>query len=135
MPKRAIRACSSADSAVFDFPLRDRCQPSSSRLWQSITKAIVVQPSRPAQTRHISVAQRSLGALAAEGSDWIRGLKPTGRLRTCQPLSWKMRCTVFLLNPSRCATVRYPKDGFSSIMALIGATKCSFSVGAAFTGR
>ena len=41
-----------------------------------------------------------------EGKAWMRGLKPTGRLRTCQPLIWKMRCTVFLLNPSRCATVR-----------------------------
>lgn len=33
----------------------------------------------------MSVAQRSLGALATEGRDWIRGLKPTGRLRTCPP--------------------------------------------------
>ena len=29
------------------FPDRDRCQPRSSRLWQSITRASVVQPSRP----------------------------------------------------------------------------------------
>ncbi|TOY77390.1 hypothetical protein DIJ62_34730 [Burkholderia pseudomallei] len=28
-----------------------------------------------------------------------------------------MRCTVFLLNPSKCASVRYPNDGDSSISA------------------
>ncbi len=63
-------------------------------------------PVTPPQIRHMSVAQRSLGALATDGSDWIQGRKPTGRLRTCQPLSWKTRCTVFLVSPSRCATVR-----------------------------
>ena len=64
----------------------------------------------------MSIAQRSLGIFATEGSAWIRGLKPTGRLRTCQPLSPKMPYTVLLLKPSKRATVRYPKDGFSSIM-------------------
>lgn len=29
-----------------------------------------------------------------------------GRFRTCQPLIWKMRCTVFLLKPRSQATVR-----------------------------
>lgn len=69
-----------------------------------------VQLSRPDQTRHISVDQRSLGFAAIDGSAWILGWKPIGRLRTCQPLSWKMRWTVFLLNPSNHATVRYPKN-------------------------
>jgi hypothetical protein len=54
----------------------------------------------------VVVAQRSSGARATEGKAWMRGLKPTGRLRTCQPLSWKMRCTVFLLNPSKCVNAR-----------------------------
>ncbi|MDO3621726.1 hypothetical protein Q3O98_11510 [Ralstonia pseudosolanacearum] len=47
--------------------LRDRCQPSNSRVWQSITSASVAQPSRPAQTRHMSVDQRSFGAVATDG--------------------------------------------------------------------
>ncbi|CFO05214.1 Uncharacterised protein [Bordetella pertussis] len=50
--------------------------------------------------------QRSLGIVATDGSAWMRGLKPIGRLRTCQPINWNTRCTVFLLNPNRCATVR-----------------------------
>jgi hypothetical protein len=37
------------------------------------------------------LAQRSSGAVATDGKAWIRGRKPTGRLRTCQPLIWKMR--------------------------------------------
>ena len=45
-------------------------------------------------------------AAAFEGMACTRGLKPKGRFFTCQPLSWKTRCTVFLLKPSRCATVR-----------------------------
>ena len=36
----------------------------------------------------------------------MRGRMPIGRLRTCQPLIWKMRCTVFLLKPRSQATVR-----------------------------
>src|SRR3546814_2492655 len=92
--------------AVVALPLRDRCQPNSSRVWQSITSASVAHPSRPAQMQHRSVDHRSLGAAATEGMAWIRGLKPMARFFTCQPLSWKMRCTVFLLKPSRYATVR-----------------------------
>lgn len=45
---RVISACSRAASAVLDFPLRDKCHPSSSRLWQSITRASTAQPSQPA---------------------------------------------------------------------------------------
>lgn len=85
IPNHAISACSSADSAVLDLLLRDRSKPSSSQLWQSITRAIVVQ--------HMSVAQRSFAALATEGRDWILGLKPTGHFRTCQPFTWKGGCT------------------------------------------
>ena len=44
--------------------------------WQSITSARCDQQSLPAQARHSSVAQRSPGALATDGSAWIRGLKP-----------------------------------------------------------
>ena len=105
VPNRLIRACSRALAAVVALPERDRCQPSSSRVWQSmsegdqktvrgtvfLTNAKVVQPSRPAQTRHRSVDQRSFGAFATEGTASMRGRMPTGRLRTCQPLSWKMR--------------------------------------------
>lgn len=50
VPNRLINACSSALAAVVALPDRDRCQPRSSRVWQSITRAGVVQPSRPAQT-------------------------------------------------------------------------------------
>jgi hypothetical protein len=66
-PKRAISAYSNALDAVVARPLRDRCQPSNSRVRQSITSANVAQPSRPAQTRHISVDQRSFGAVATDG--------------------------------------------------------------------
>ena len=84
VPKRASRACSSALDAVQAFPLRDRCQPSSSRVWQSITKAKVAQPSLPAQIRHMSVDQRSFGAVATDGNAWMRGRKPMGRFLHCQ---------------------------------------------------
>jgi hypothetical protein len=87
VPKRAIRACSRALPAVHALPLRDRCQPSNSRVWQSITSASVAPPSRPAHTRPKSVGQRSLGIGATDGTAWMRGLKPIGRLRTCQPIN------------------------------------------------
>ena len=45
-------------------------------------------------------------AVATDGKASIRGRWPMARLRTCQPLSWKMRCTVFLFMPSNPATVR-----------------------------
>lgn len=51
-PQRAIKACSSADSAVLERPLRLKCQPNSSRVWQSITSAKLAQPSCPVHTRH-----------------------------------------------------------------------------------
>lgn len=51
-------------------------------------------------------AQRSSSTLATDGKAWMRGLKPTGRRRTCQPTIWTMRGTVFLSNPSSSATVR-----------------------------
>ena len=95
-----------AAAAVVARPVRDSCQPSSCRVWQSITSASVSQPSRPPQIRHRSVAQRWFGAVATDGKAWIRGRMPIARLRTCQPLSWKMRCTVFLFMPSNPATVR-----------------------------
>src|SRR5690606_16563904 len=95
----------------------------------------VSQPSRPPQTRHRSVAQRWSGAVATEGKDWIRGRLPTARLRTCQPLSWKIRCTVFLFIPSRPATVRYPNEGSSSIISLIGSASSGLILGGAFVGR
>lgn len=93
-------------AAVVALPERDRCQPRSSRVWQSITSASVFQPSRPAQTRQRSVDQRSFGAVATEGTASMRGRMPIGRLRTCQPLIRKMRWTVFLLKPKSQATVR-----------------------------
>lgn len=117
VPNRAISACSNALEAVLALPLRDKCQPSSSRVWQSITRASVTHPSRPAQTRHISVDPRSFGAVATDGMACTRGRKPIGRFRTRQPINRKIRCTVFLLNPSKCASVRYPNDGDSSISA------------------
>lgn len=46
--------------AVQALPLCDRCQPRSSRVWQSITSASVAQLSRPVHTLHRSVDQRSL---------------------------------------------------------------------------
>lgn len=89
-----MSACSSAAPAVDALPERESCQPRSSRLWQSMTRASVVQPSVPTQTRARSVDQRSFVAVVTEGSASIRGRAPTGRLRTCQPLSRKIRCTV-----------------------------------------
>ena len=91
VPNRTINACSSADIAVVARPLLESCQPSNSRVWQSITRAKVCQPSRPAYTRHRSVAQRSFGVVATDGSASIRGRCPMARLRTCRPLSWKNR--------------------------------------------
>jgi len=89
-PNRANNACSSADSAVFDRQLRERCQPSNSPLRHSITSANVAQQSRPAQILHRSVAQRSFGHSAAASRALIWGLKPTGRFLSLQPLSWKI---------------------------------------------
>lgn len=57
-------------------------------------------------TRHMSVAQRWFGCSANDGRACTRGRKPCGRLRTYQPFSWKIRCTVFLFIDSRLATVR-----------------------------
>ena len=76
----------------------------------------------------------SLGAVATDGKAWILGLNPTGRLRTCQPMIWKTRCTVFLFMSNRWATVRYPKEGFSSIIALIGLTYWSCTLGSPLVG-
>jgi len=67
VPTRETRACSSALAAVVARPVRDRCQASNSRVWQSMTRASDAQPSCPAQTRHRSVDRRSLGALTADG--------------------------------------------------------------------
>jgi hypothetical protein len=108
VPNRAIKACSSALLAVVGGGLAAARQVPAKqlRVWQSITSARAPQPSRPAQIRHRSVDHRSLGAVATEDSASMRGLNQIVRFFTCQPLSWKMRCTVFLLNPSRWATVR-----------------------------
>lgn len=100
-----IRVCSNAATAVLALPLRDRCQSSNSWVWQSITSARLSQSSRPPQTQHKSVDQRSSGWVATEGSALIWGCMPIVRLRICQPFSWKMRCTVFLFMLSR-PTVR-----------------------------
>src|SRR3546814_12527905 len=92
VPHRAITACASALLAVVALPLRDRCQPNSSRVWQSITSASVAHPSRPAQMQHRSVDHRSLGAAATEGMAWIRGLRSEERrvgkecVSTCRSL-------------------------------------------------
>jgi len=43
-------------------------------------------------------------------------------------LSWKIRCTVFLLMPSSAATVRYPNDGSASIISLIGSANSGFTL-------
>ncbi len=63
VPNRAMRVCSSALAAVVACPVRDRCQPSNSRVWQAMTRASDAQPSRPVQTWHRSVDHRSFGAL------------------------------------------------------------------------
>lgn len=41
-----------------------------------MAKASVVQPSRPAQTRHRSVDQHSFGAAATDGTASMRGRMP-----------------------------------------------------------
>jgi hypothetical protein len=68
-----MRACSKALAAVVALPDRDRCQPRSSRVWQSMTRASVVQPSRPAQTRYDRCAKTFLAeiALAATVMFWL----------------------------------------------------------------
>eukprot|EP01034_Spumella_vulgaris_P030171 gene30171-37340_t len=50
-------------------------------------KAKVAQPSLPAQIRHMSVDQCSLGASATDGKARIWGRKPMAGLRICRPLS------------------------------------------------
>lgn len=56
------------------------------------------------------------------------------RLCTCQPFMRKTRCTVCLLNPNSQATVLYPNEGSSSIMALIGSAKRGSTLAADFVG-
>jgi hypothetical protein len=95
-PVDAPEATESCDQRLLE---RRRCrrrsaasrdlQPSSSRVWWTMTNAKVCQPSRPAQTRHRSVAKRSFGVVATEGSASMRGRCPIALLRTCQPISWK----------------------------------------------
>lgn len=63
-------------------------------------------PAIPATPDTAQIRRPSFIRCGTEGIARTRGLKPTGRLRTCQCLSWKIRCTLFLLNLSRCATVR-----------------------------
>lgn len=131
VPNRLVRACSSAALAVVALPERDRCQPKSSRVWQSIseedqetvrgtvspTNAGEAQPSLPAQARARSVDQRSFGAVATEGTASMRGRMPTARLRTCQPLSWSEASNAIgsreMLNPLDRVLVepREPRDG------------------------
>lgn len=53
VPNRLIKACSKAQAWVVALPGREGCQPSSLRRWQSMTRAEVVQPSLPAETRHM----------------------------------------------------------------------------------
>lgn len=101
--------------------------------WRSTTKSSTSQSSRLAHTRRRSVAQRSFDAVATEGSVWTSGRNPIGRLFLCQPRRWKMRCTVFLLNPSRAATVRQPDESSSLIIALIDSAKRGYIFGAALT--
>jgi len=106
-PKRDTSASSSVASAAFALPRFDSRHPSSSRVWQSMTRVSVQQRSRgPHQTRAISVDQRSSGSLAIDGMHSARGRLPAGRRRTCQCFSWNMRCTVFLFKPSIQAVVR-----------------------------
>jgi hypothetical protein len=90
--------------------------------YQRQRRPAITSSPNPAQ---ISVAQRSFGRSASDNKALIRGLKPPGRFLTLQPLLWKIRCTVFLLQSSRCANVRVPNDEFYSILALIGDSCCS----------
>jgi len=74
VPYRLIRASSRAASASLAFPVGLSRQPSSSHVQQSMTNVSEHQRyCSPHQTRAISVAQRSLGLLAAEGRDCTRG--------------------------------------------------------------
>ena len=119
VPKRAISTCSNALEAVLAVPLRDRCHRSSSRVWGGRSLA-PASPNRHAPPdAYISVDHRWFGDVATDGMAWIRARKPIACLRTCQPFGRRICCKVFLLNPSRCATVRYPNDADSSISALI----------------
>lgn len=85
VPNQVIRACSNALAAVVTLPDRDKCQPNSSRVWQSMARASVALPSRPAQTRHMSVDQRSFGAWATDETASMRVPMPIVRLRTHCP--------------------------------------------------
>jgi hypothetical protein len=87
----------------------------------------VAQLSRPHQMPHMSVAQRSLGAVASDGKAWILGLNPTGRLRTYQPMIWNTRYTVFLFMSNRCVPERgvlldHRIDGFDILVPHLGIT-------------
>lgn len=73
VPNRLIGACSSAALAVVALQGRDRCQPSNSRVWQSITSAREAQPSLPVQTRASSAPDPST---SARSELWRRRARP-----------------------------------------------------------
>ncbi len=59
----------------------------------------------------------------------MRGLKPAGRLRTCQPMSWKTRCTVFFVEvqqmrhrpvSKRRVLIHQGLDGFDKLLLQLG---------------
>ncbi|WP_268236923.1 hypothetical protein [Salipiger profundus] len=75
----------------------------ASKVWICAPRFDTNPPSREVHSRR---PRLSSGAAATDGTAWMRGRMPTARLRTCQPLIWNIRCTVFLLKPRSQATVR-----------------------------
>ena len=76
-----------------------------------MTRASVVQPSRPAETRHRSVDQRSFGAAATDSTASMRGRMPTGRLARAGPvLPVAMAILRLMMGKSRRFYEPYPLD-------------------------
>ena len=131
--KRTIRACSSALSAVRDLPLRETCQPSNSRLKQSITSASVAQPSRPSKRGtdpSPSVRWAGMPWSAAPRS----GPKPDRALPHLPAAQLEHPLHRVLVEPQQGGPPSgSQRDGLSSIIALIGSGKAGCTFGGAFT--
>ena len=53
-----LSACTHVGEVMLALPVCDKCQPNSCWVWQSITSAMLSDPSFPPHTQHRSVAHR-----------------------------------------------------------------------------
>lgn len=85
--------------AVLTFQVRDKRQLSGIRAPQSINRVGLRQPSLPPRPGTGRWPSDDL-ALLPEKPSSTRAREPSARMHRCQPLSWKIRCTVFSCMPS-----------------------------------